>query len=463
MKLEEAVGKSKIIEDKNQIKKYSNDFHYPLIEGKIPEFVVKPETLDEVQKIVHTANELEIPIIPKSSKSSRYGGTIPENGGLIVDLQKMNQILSVDPLNMHVVIEAGVTFKQLQTELDKVDLRIIPTIFSNSDSVISSYLGRYPTYAMPKFEYTDLVINLEVVLGNGEIFRTGSMASAKSPPVYPYGSSLDFFRLFHGARGSLGIITKASIRVKPKPKIQEIKSIPFQNHKDFINFVYEVERKEIGTECLILNKYNALNYLKIEKKDTDFPNWIFLICLEGPQRFPEDKITYEEEALNEIINTHSISMKKNELISQLEGLYLKKFNCLGDGEHQSYDLPLYLTLNKFPNVFSAIQSALKQFDAFKIDLGVSIIPVERNRVAYVEFDLYAELKENKHVIEFRKLFSDLGELAIKSGAFIDIPFGPLKEILYSKMDGYSTLINQVKNIFDPNKIMNPGKIEWEVP
>ncbi len=461
-KIFDLVGEENVVHEVKMLKKYSQSLHFPLIESKIPDLIVMPKNIGEIQRIIQIASQNIIPIIPKSSKLNRYGGTIPENGGLIIDLQMMNQILSIDNNSMYVVIEPGVTYQQLQDELDKVGLRTIPTIFSNSDSIISSYLGRYPFFAMPKFEYNDLVVNLEVVLGNGEIFRTGSMASSKSPPVYPYGSTLDYFRIFHGARGGLGIVTKASIRVKPKPQIQEIVSIPFQKLEDLIDFVYKVERKEIGTECLILNKCNALEYLNIENKNAKFPDWIFLICLEGLERLPEEKIAYEKEAIYDLIKESSINIEKNELISQLEAIILKEFNSPAGLKSQHYDLPLYITLNRFLKLHSAISDELREFNDFNIELGVSIIPVERNRVAYVEFDLYTNLINEENIIKFRQFFSSLGELALKSGAFIDIPYGPLKKVVYSKIGNYSKLINKVKNIFDPNKIMNPGKIEWEV-
>lgn len=462
VELEKVVGTNNIIEDQDRTKEYSQDSHYPLIEGKIPQLVIIPKTFEEVQQIVKVANEFKIPLIPKSSRISRYGGTLADNGGLTLDLQKLNRIITIDDTNMHVVIEPGVSFKQLQKELDNFKLRILPTIFSSSDSIISSYLARYPAYSMPKFEYTDLVVNLEIVLGNGQIFRTGSWASVNSPPVYPYGSSLDFFRIFHGARGGLGVITKASIRVKPKPLIQEIVSVSFSNHRDFIDFVYKVERKEIGTECIILNKLNALNYLNIEDTTKEFPNWIFLICLEGPQRLPEEKIAYEKEALNQLIKENSIELEMNDLLNKLEFNLLKEFNDPQEKKKNVYDIPVYLTLNKFPDIYSNIQNKLSQFQNNKVELGVSIIPVERNRTAYVEFDLYTELNTEKEITEFKKLFNNLAELAVNSGAFIDIPYGPLKQVVYSKVGNYLALIKEVKDIFDPNNIMNPGKIEKEV-
>ncbi len=462
VEMEKIVGKNNVIEDQDRTKDYSQDSHYPLVEGSISQIVIIPNNFEEVQQIVKVSNEYKIPLIPKSSEVSLYGGTIANNGGVILDLRKLNQIRTINETSMYAVIEPGVTFKQLQKELDNYKLRILPTIFSSSDSIISSYLARYPTYSMAKFEYTELVANLEIVLGNGDLFRTGSWASVKSPPVYPYGSSLDWFRIFHGARGGLGVITKASIRIKPKPLIQEIVSVPFSNHKDFINFVYKVERKEIGTECILLNKVNALNYLEIEDKTKGFPNWIFLICLEGLQRLPEEKIAYEKEALSQLIVEHKIKVKMDDLIYKLEQTILKEFNEPRVIKKKAYDLPVYLTLNKFPDVYSIIQNELSRFNGNKIELGVSIIPVERNRTAYVEFDLYTGLNTEQEITEFKKLFSNLGELAVKAGAIIDIPYGPLKQVIYSKLGNYLALINEVKDIFDPNNIMNPGKIEKEV-
>ena len=152
----------------------------------------------------------------------------------------------------------------------------------------------------------------------------------------------------------------------------------------------------------------------------------------------------------------------DDLINKLEQIVLKEFNDPKDKNKKVYDIPVYLTLNKFPDVYSIIQHELSQFNSNKIELGVSIIPVERNRTAYVEFDLYTELNTEKEITEFKKLFSNLGELAVKAGAIIDIPYGPLKQVVYSKVGNYLALIKEVKDIFDPNNIMNPGKIEKEV-
>ena len=152
----------------------------------------------------------------------------------------------------------------------------------------------------------------------------------------------------------------------------------------------------------------------------------------------------------------------DDLINKLEQIILKEFNDPRDKKKKVYDLPVYLTLNKFPDIYSVIQNELSQFNGNEIELGVSIIPVERNRTAYVEFDLYTEFNTEKEITGFKKLFSNLGELAVKAGAIIDIPYGPLKQVIYSKVGNYLSLIKNVKDIFDPNNIMNPGKIEKEV-
>jgi hypothetical protein len=189
---------------------------------------------------------------------------------------------------------------------------------------------------------------------------------------------------------------------------------------------------------------------------------MFLICLEGAQRFPEDKIEYEKEALNHIIKNQSINLEMNDIIYELENTLLMEFNDPNDRKKNFYELPLYLTLDKFPKLYNAIQTKINEFSDNNIKLGASIIPVERNRVTYVEFDFYTELYIQEKLFEFRQLLKSLGNVAVKNGAFIDIPYGPLKELIYPRIGRYGSLIHNVKKFFDPNNILNPGKIEWEV-
>ena len=151
------VGSEFVKDDPKTITTYSYDQSF--VPSSKPDCVVFPQEVEQVQEVLRLANQINTPIIPYSSGLNLHGATIPHRGGIILNLSRMNQI-EINEEDWFAIVEPGVTFKQLQTELDKIDLRIIPSTFSSSDSLISSYLARYPTFAQPKFEYTDLVINL---------------------------------------------------------------------------------------------------------------------------------------------------------------------------------------------------------------------------------------------------------------------------------------------------------------
>ncbi len=367
----------------------------------------------------------------------------------------MNRIISVDISTMHVLIEPGVTFSQLRDHLKEFNLRILPDIFSDSDSVIFSYLSLYPFFAMPKFEYNENIVNLEVILPNGEIFKTGSMGSKKGMPLNPYGPGLDFTRIFYGAQGRFGIVSKATVKIKPKPTLQEVITIPFDKYNDFIEFIYDVQRREIGTECLIINKTVLIKYFKLTMVE-DLSEWYFVICLEGGKYYPKLKISYEKEALEEIKSAHSIKSVQSSSLSVISHSFLDLFNCTNDFCHKSYDIPLYITLDKFPILFSGVINILREYNEQEVQFGTTIIPIERNRVVYVQLDFFVDLNENKTREKYFKIFNNIAKLALEVGAFIKTPYGPLRESTESQMDeNYKELIDEVINIFDPNKIFNP--------
>ena len=171
----EIVGKGNVLDNPAVLESYSRDqsFARPLK----PCFVVYPENVEEVQRIVKWANQTQTPLVPVSSGQPHFhGDTVPSvPGAVIVDLRKMNRILRIDRKNRMTVIEPGVTYSQLQPELAKEDLRIsTPLLPRANKSVIASLLERQPTL-VPKYQWSlpEPLRCLEVVWGNSEILWTG--------------------------------------------------------------------------------------------------------------------------------------------------------------------------------------------------------------------------------------------------------------------------------------------------
>ncbi|HJX03518.1 MAG TPA: FAD-binding oxidoreductase, partial [Dehalococcoidia bacterium] len=310
-------GLSKIVGDKDfsdapeKLSAYARD--NSLSKAYPPSYVVQPESAAEVQQIVQLANENKIPLIPVSSGVHFYGNTLPVHSGIIMDLRKMNKILAIDERSRMARFEPGVTWGQLHAELAKHDLMAtIPLLPHAQKSALTSLLEREPGLT-PKFEYTDPIITMEVVLPEGELFKTGSACvpgfpdKSYSQGVNPSGPG-DFIwsRLFQGAQGTLGIATWIQCKVEYRSKVNKTFFVPFDSLESATRFVYKVQRRVVGEECLILNDLElaaitaglfSQDFDALKKK---FAPWTVLLVLGGGKRFPADKIEYEEEAVRDV-------------------------------------------------------------------------------------------------------------------------------------------------------------------
>ena len=163
------------------LERYS--FDHTFVSPRKPSYVVWLSSIDEVQKIVKMANEEGFPLIPRSSGVGFTGGTIPSQGGVVMDMSRMNKVLEIDPRNRMTRIEPGVTYGQLQATIAPQNLMsLVPLLPHASKSVLSSHLERDPMI-IPKTEYGDPVLTMELVLPTGEIFRTGSASAPGAPDL----------------------------------------------------------------------------------------------------------------------------------------------------------------------------------------------------------------------------------------------------------------------------------------
>ena len=193
----------------------------------MPNYVVKPKTAEEVQKVIQLANEHLLPVVPVSSPVHFHGATIPRQGGIVLDLTRMNRILEIDELNRRVRMEAGVTWEQLTSQLEKKGFRMMmPLLPHPLRSAVTDYLER-EVLTNTVYDYGEPLQSMEVVWPTGEIFRTGSARVAGYPDspskgANPSGPGLDFYRLLQGAQGTMGVVTWANLKIEYLPKIDKV-------------------------------------------------------------------------------------------------------------------------------------------------------------------------------------------------------------------------------------------------
>lgn len=206
--------------DDTAIENYASDATEQL--KFFPDVVLKPSTAEEVSQIVKYCNENLLPITPRGAGTGLSGGALPIKGGVVISLERMNKILSIDEKNFQVKLEAGVINYDLQLALSEVNLFYPPDPSSWQSSFIGGNIMTNAGGARAvKYGVTSAyVLNLEMVLPNGEIIWTGANTLKNS-------TGINVTQLFVGSEGTLGIVTKAILKVLPKPQNEVTLLVPF--------------------------------------------------------------------------------------------------------------------------------------------------------------------------------------------------------------------------------------------
>ncbi len=484
--LEKIVGKGSVLVDEVRLNEYSGDQSF--VAPRKPDAVVFVDTVEQIQALIRHANKTLIPIIPYSSGKNLHGATIPDQGGIILNLSNMNRIIEIDEENWFAVIEPGVTYRQLQDTLLKKGFRVmVPFGCVPERSVLSSYLERDPVLAAPSFEHgNSLILDTELVLPDGELFRTGNWASGGRPgaPNGPIRNTLS--RLWTGSQGTLGVLTKMVVQIEPVPQAQKFFFIPFPTLADAVEPLQRIQRKEIGTECFLLNNFNLAalftdtwdipNRFPVESiPSPDFeqlrrlaPSWVLTVCINGPLRRTEEKISYEVEALEQLCDILNVELLESlphipaaQTTMRAEMLrpwsILKKFNYKGTVHDLSFKAPLkkIAALEK-----TLLDQALKKNYPLD-DIGMYLLPLERGRGLHCEFDLHCRQSTPSDGAEWEQvkaLWLQASAELINCGAYFDRPYGAWAHMVYARAGNYTQMLRKLKSETDPNNILNPGKL-----
>jgi len=215
-----ALGETKVLWREADLLPYCKDTYRIRFEDEyrfMPDFVVMPETTEEVQRVVRIAAAGKIPLIPKGGGSNRTGMLVPIHGGIVVDTIKMNKVFEVSVPDLHVTVQPGMTLKDLEDRLGEYGLWLTQEQGSLKMATVggaistSAFSRRHQKYGA----IADRVMSLEVVLADGSVLRTG-------PKVLYTSTGYRLHQLFIGAEGTLGIITEATLRVEPLPEAEEV-------------------------------------------------------------------------------------------------------------------------------------------------------------------------------------------------------------------------------------------------
>ncbi len=191
--LQSIVGPDRVTRDPGELYCYSFDSSY--IRGSA-DYVVRPMSAEEISEIVKLASRHNVPIVPRGSASGLTGGSVPVNGGIVLDMTGMDRILEMDIDNLQVLIEPGIIHKVLNNELIKHGFFFPPDPGSSDMCSVGGLIanGGSGMHSVKYGTVKDYVLGLEVVLPNGDIINTGCKAPKTS-------SGYDLTHLFVGSEG----------------------------------------------------------------------------------------------------------------------------------------------------------------------------------------------------------------------------------------------------------------------
>ncbi|MEW6045031.1 MAG: FAD-linked oxidase C-terminal domain-containing protein [Bacillota bacterium] len=219
--LRQALGPGAVVSDAAGLATYGYDAT-PAHRGR-PDVVVFPASTAEVQQVVRLAARYRVPIVPRGSGTNLSGGTVPASGGAVVALSRMNRILEVDEANLTATVEPGVLTAQLHREVEQRGLFYPPDPGSMAISTIGGNIAENAGGLRGlKYGVTgDYVMGLEVVLAGGDVMEVGGK-NVKDVAGY------DLVRLFVGSEGTLGIVTRATLKLLPLPEFRRVAVATFR-------------------------------------------------------------------------------------------------------------------------------------------------------------------------------------------------------------------------------------------
>lgn len=447
--IELIVGKDDLLTEKEDRICYSYDATNLKF---LPEAIIFPQNTDEISKIMIIANREKIPVFPRGAGSGFSGGSLPVNGGVVIATSKMDRILELDEENLTILVEPGVVTETLQKFVETKGLFYPPDPASLKFSTIGGNIAecsggpRAVKYGVTR----DYVLSLEIVLPTGEIISTGAK-TAKSVVGY------DLTRLMVGSEGTLGIITKATLRLIPLPEEKNTLLVLFKN----------IDVAALAVTNIIKSR--------IIPSTLEFMDSLSIKCVEDYLG-----LGLPEEAgallLIEIDGFRgSVELQGNKIAE-----ICKRLNPI--------DIKIATDLNEQENLWQArraVSTAIAKLSPTKVNEDITVprnkIPEMLDIIRIIADDFRLKIvcfghagdgnihvnimtdRENKEEMErveeaVKKLFSE----TLKMGGTISGEHGiGLTKAPYLKMEigdiGYETM-KKIKNLLDPNNILNPGKM-----
>ncbi|HEX3167042.1 MAG TPA: FAD-linked oxidase C-terminal domain-containing protein [Chitinophagaceae bacterium] len=448
------VGENYVLYDEETLDRYAHDetenLHY------LPDVVIKPGTAQEISALMKICNAKKIPVTPRGAGTGLSGGALAHLGGVVLAMERMNSILDIDERNLQVTTEPGVITEVLQMKVKEKGLFYPPDPASRGSCFIGGNISensggpKAVKYGVVK----DYVLNLEMVLPTGEIIWTGANVLKNS-------TGYNLTQLVVGSEGTLGVVTKIVLRLIPHPKFDLLMLVPFKKLEQASEAVSAIFRAGFVPSAMELMEIDALKIVSrfIDSSAVQIRDDIeahLIIEVDGNNR---DTLMSEMEAISEMLTQYDTGeiyfaddvQQKNELwklrrrvaeATKLAGYTIEEdvvvpraelpalirgvkeigakhnFNAVCYGHAGDGNLHIRIHKDRTPNSFGDAEMTQSLRALFELVKGLGGTISGEHGIGLIQKGFMDIMFEQKHL----------------------------------------DLMRQIKKAFDPNNILNAGKI-----
>ncbi|MFC1847371.1 FAD-binding oxidoreductase [Chloroflexota bacterium] len=446
---------TQIVGDKNVLtgderENYSRD-EAPRSKPVLPEVVVKPEDTDSVSSILRLASKEKIPVTCRGGGTGLSGGAVPIYGGIVISLERMNRILEIDKDNFVAVVEPGVILADLYQAVEEQGL-YYPLYPGEKNATIG---GNVATNAggMRAVKYgvtRHFVLGLEAVLPGGEIIQTGGKFVKCS-------TGYDLTQLITGSEGTLAVITKITLKLITPPGRRELLFIPFHNLHDAINCVPDILKEKVlpvGIEFMGRDVIDMVEqYTGKEIPLHDYDTFLMIIV----------EADNEEEAHNIASHLGEVCITHGAVDIFLPGSERAKRNLLEAREKVYTVIQHFGMLEMIDAVVprSRIAEFVEKAKEIASEYDIPLIAYGHAGDGNVHLQPIGQAtSEIQEKVE--ELLSRIYEVGVSLGGTVSgehgLGFTKKGYLAVAEDKNKIDLMKRIKQAFDPNNILNPGKV-----
>jgi len=417
-----------------------------------PEAAVWPACTDQVSRILILANEAGFPVIPRGAGTGLAGSAVPIWGGLVMDVCRMNRIVDIRIPDRLAVLQPGVVYADLQKALSPHGFFFPPDPASGKACTIGGNVAtnaggiRGAKYGVTR----DYVLGLEVVLPDGRILRTGS-SCMKSVSGY------DLTRLFVGSEGTIGVVTEIVLKINPKPTASSTGLARFARLQDAGQAVTDIMHSGIIPSVLEILDENTIKVLR-EHGDMDIPDAKAIILVET-DGYTEAETAYQMTKVVSVFEknraTHIQTVDTKKGAEALWSMRRSVSSVAAQLRTNNVSEDVAVPISRVPDLLSGISAIVRKHDLPFVIFGHAGDGNLHPKIMYDGADPDQVRRAGRAVDEIFRLTCGLGGtltgehgIGLSKAPFMTLEHDPVE------MD----IMGQVKRLFDPNNILNPGKM-----